>query len=251
MKISNAIFNRVALIVLIQLIVCTLVFPPAVFAGGAYRGRGGVHTANRSAHRGGAHAGAHAGFQAGAHAGAHAGYHQGYHHGYHNGWHAGMHHGGMWHVGVPFAWHPAVHWHPIGFFLTTVAVTAVIVSVANHNYYYDSGIYYEKRSQSGQSGYVVVPAPVGAVVPTLPEGYLSFQTGSDVYFYYSGTYYVQDTDQVHYVVMQPPVGAVVPYLPDGYETRQVGSILYYIYNGYYYQPKSVDGNIAYELVPQP
>lgn len=51
-------------------------------------------------------------------------------------------------------------WHPWGFFIATLATTAIIVSVENKKYYYDNGVYYAPSN----SGYTVVAAPIGATV---------------------------------------------------------------------------------------
>ena len=70
-------------------------------------------------------------------------------------------------------------WHPIGFFVTALAVTAIVVSINNRNYHYDNGVYYqESTDDKGQTGYVAVTAPIGAKVPSLPEGYETVTAGS-------------------------------------------------------------------------
>ena len=72
----------------------------------------------------------------------------------------------------PYHYHPyhAFYWgpayHPWGFFVAALAVTAIIISIDNQQYHYDEGVYYQ---QSG-SGYTVVQAPNGATVETLPSG---------------------------------------------------------------------------------
>ena len=234
--------HRLAVLVLCELMIASLILPEfaLAFRGGGRHG-GSVHASNSAAYR------------AGRHQGAHAGYNAGFHHGAHAGYHAGRHHGG-WGWGPHVFWHPTHFWHPFGFFLATLATTAIIVSIADHDsskVYYDNGTYYEQSNQSGQSGYVVVPAPIGARVPTLPDGNTEITVGSTDYYYYAGTFYVQDTDQVHYVVVQAPVGAVVPYLPDGNEKKKISDIQYYVYDGIYYQPKSSNGQVVYQVVQHP
>ncbi|OQP52343.1 hypothetical protein A4D02_24440 [Niastella koreensis] len=70
----------------------------------------------------------------------------------------------IYHPYRPFYWGAA--WHPWGFFVATLAVTAIVVSVENEKYHYDQGVWY---AQSG-GGYTVVQAPVGATVTTIPSG---------------------------------------------------------------------------------
>ncbi|HRI61397.1 MAG TPA: DUF6515 family protein, partial [Saprospiraceae bacterium] len=60
----------------------------------------------------------------------------------------------------PFYWGPV--WHPWGFFIATMAATAIIVSVNNQQYHYDQGVYYV----ASNGGYTVVQAPVGATITT-------------------------------------------------------------------------------------
>ena len=153
-------------------------------------------------------------------------------------------------------WHPGVWWHPIGFFVVALATTAIVIAVTNDDddekqYHYDNGTYYTETNQNGQKGYQVVPAPIGARVPALPDGYTSIQLGSEDYYYYSGAFYLEDTDQQHYVVVQAPQGAVIPYLPDGNEKTTVNGIQYYLYDGIYYQAKSANGQVTYEVVAHP
>ena len=147
--------------------------------------------------------------------------------------------------------HHGLFWHPIGFFITAMAVTAIVVSASdNHQYHYDNGTYYKESDQDGQSGYVVVPAPIGAKVPSLPEGYDPIDLDNKTYYYYAGAFYLKDTDG-KYVVVQAPVGAVISYMPDGYDTKYVNDVLYYVYDNIYYQPKSVGGEMSYEVVAHP
>ena len=150
--------------------------------------------------------------------------------------------------------HPHPHPHVIGHIVIALAVTAIVVTVVNKNkqkqqYQYDNGTYYQETTQDGQTAYVVVPAPIGAKVPTLPSGNNQITVGSTVYYYYASTFYTQSGSD--YVVVQPPVGATVPYAPDGYEKQEVNGIQYYVINGIYYLPKSDNGDIVYEVVVHP
>ena len=174
------------------------------------------------------------------HGGRHGGMHGG--HGHHHMHHHHMHHHG---------WHHGLFWHPFGFFVTVMAVTAIVVVASDHNnYHYDNGTYYKEGNQDGQKGYVVVPAPIGAKVPSLPEGYVPIDLDNKNYYYYAGAFYLKDTDG-KYVVVQAPVGAVVTYMPDGYDSKTVNDVLYYVYDNIYYQPKSVNGDMSYEVVEHP
>ena len=150
--------------------------------------------------------------------------------------------------------HPHPHPHVIGHIVTVLAVTAIVVTVVNANnqkqqYQYDNGTYYQESQQDGQTTYVVVAAPIGAKVPTLPDDNTPITYNSKTYYYYASTFYLADgTD---YVVVQPPVGAVVPYAPDDAEKKTVNGIDYSVYGGIYYQAKSENGDIVYEVVAHP
>lgn len=74
----------------------------------------------------------------------------------------------------------------------------VRIFVRNHRYYYFGGTFYDYYN----GGYIIVNAPLGALVPALPGGYVSFVIGPTRYFYFGGTYYVRSGPQ--YEVVEPP-----------------------------------------------
>ncbi len=194
--------------------------------GGASRhggpgGPGGGHQDARHAY----HAGARQGFRAGAHRGFHAGVHHAHFHGFHVGWRP----------------HPLI-WHPVGFLLTTMAVTAIIVNNNNRQYHYDQGVYYVKVDD----GYKAVTAPIGANIPELPDDTQDVAVGGNTYYYYMGTFYEQGSNG--YSVIGAPAGATVSYVPEGYTSPTIDGQIYYQYGGITYQPKMVDGGTAYVVV---
>jgi hypothetical protein len=117
-----------------------------------------------------------------------------------------------------------------------------LFSLANQQYYYDQGVYYEPY----QGGYSVVPAPIGAMVSSLPPGYETTMVGNDSYYYYGGAFYI-DTGN-GYQVVQAPFGAVVTQIPDGAQQQTINGQDYLVFNNTYYQPISQDGQDAYEVV---
>ncbi|MFQ4144015.1 DUF6515 family protein [Chlorogloeopsis sp. ULAP02] len=138
-------------------------------------------------------------------------------------------------------------YYPPGYFAVTLPLTAIAVaSVAdsfNQPYYYDRGVYYT----SSGNGYTVAPAPVGAKVSNLPEGFITVQGSSYTYYYYLGTFYLRDSATGNYVVVPPPVGAVVPYIPGGYKTVTIKGTEYYQYANTYYRPTYVNGQLVYQV----
>ena len=141
----------------------------------------------------------------------------------------------------PFYWGP--HWHPWGFFVATLAVTAIVINVASQPYHYDQGIYYV---QSG-GGYTVVAAPVGATITTLPQGSQTVVVNETTNnYYYGGTYYEKSGGG--YTVVAPTAGTVVKELPEGGEEVKIGDVTYVKVGETYYQPIERDGESMYEVV---
>ncbi|WP_335966340.1 DUF6515 family protein [Galbibacter sp. PAP.153] len=151
----------------------------------------------------------------------------------------------FYHPFTPFYWGPV--WHPWGFFVASLATTAIIVSIENSNqqYYYDQGNYYMKE----KDGYTVVQAPVGATIKVLPDGYQVVDAGGDTTvnnYYYGGTYYEKDSNG--YTVVPPTAGTLVEHLPEGGEEVRIGDQTYVKYGETYYQPVQVNGKNQYEVV---
>jgi hypothetical protein len=197
--------------------------------------RGGVH------YGGGHHGGRGGPGGPGGHNNARRGYHGGARHGSHHGVHHGIHHAHFRGFHVGWRPHPLI-WHPIGFLLTTMAVTAIVVNANNKQYQYDQGIYYVKVD----NGYKAVTAPIGANIPELPDDTQDVVVGSNTYYYYQGTFYTQDDKG--FTVATAPAGATVSYVPQGYTTQTINGTIYYEYGGVNYQPKMVDGGTAYVVV---
>jgi hypothetical protein len=105
-----------------------------------------------------------------------------------HGWHGG--HGGHgWHGG-------------------SSALGIVALSIAGAEFLYSAGMFY----RSTPAGYVVVPAPMGAVVPALPPGYTVVYMGGMPYYYYGNAYYAAAPNG--YVVTAPPaIAATVAAAP--------------------------------------
>ncbi len=146
----------------------------------------------------------------------------------------------VYHPYRPFYWGPV--WHPWGFFVATLAVTAIVVSVENAQYHYDQGVWYSQSS----GGYTVVQAPVGGTVTTIPSGNQPVVVNNVTNYYYGGAYYEKSSDG-KYKVVAPPAGAVVDNLPEGGEEVRIGDQTYVKIGETYYQPVEVDGKDKYEV----
>ena len=176
----------------------------------------------------------------------------------------------------PFVWGPM--WHPWGFFIATLATTAIILSVdtdmpgnsdyagingempaalsgpammtsasnaeyLGDEYWYDQGVFYLKAD----GGYTVVSAPVGASIKTLPTGYetVSLDEGKTTNYYYGGTFYEKTSKG--YTVVPPTAGAVVEHISEGGEETKMGDITYVKVGETYYQPIKQDSKDMYEV----
>ena len=160
---------------------------------------------------------------------------------YYGGFHYNCFHPYYYHPYHPFYWGPV--WHPWGFFVASIAATAIIVSINNQQYHYDQGVYYIQSN----GGYTVVEAPVGATIKVLPENSETVvinQTTNN--YYYGGTYY-EKTDE-GYTVVPPTAGTVIENLPEGGEEVKIGEITYVKLGDVYYQPIEQDGKNMYEVV---
>ena len=151
------------------------------------------------------------------------------------------HHVYVFHPYRPFYWGP--YWHPWGFFVRTLAATAIIISINNQQYHYDQGVYY----MAGNGGYTVVQAPVGATVTTLPAEHQTVVVNETTNnYYYGGTYY--EKSDKGYTVVPPTAGTIVDSLPEGGEEVTIGEQKYVKFGETYYQPIQVDGKNKYEVV---
>lgn len=145
-----------------------------------------------------------------------------------------------YHPFTPFYWGPV--WHPWGFVVATLAVTAIVVSIDNQDYNYDEGVFYVESD----GGYVVVEAPQGATVKVIPKESEVVEVSPTVNnYYYGGTFYEQKDGS--YTVVPPTAGTVVANLPEGAEEVKVGDQTFVKYGDTYYQPVQVDGKNMYEV----
>ncbi len=98
---------------------------------------------------------------------------------------------------LPRKTHPQHFHHPRRAVPLPAKHTKIVIS--GLPYYYYSGVYYRR----GPSRYVVVTAPFGAVVPTLPVESQIVAIDGQTYYTYDNTYYVHGSSG--YTVVQTPV----------------------------------------------
>ncbi len=72
-------------------------------------------------------------------------------------------------------------------------------------YFYHGGKFY--RHSDGV--YLAITAPIGAIVPALPAGYITVGVGANQYFHYAGVYY-RHTPDGYVVITKPAQAQTVP-----------------------------------------
>jgi len=89
------------------------------------------------------------------------------------------------------------------------------VKVGPRNYFFLKGVFY----QNGSGGYVVVAAPIGARILSLPAASISLTIGTITYWTYAGVYYQKVPDG--YLVVTQPVQPAAPDAAIAWEGDQV------------------------------
>jgi hypothetical protein len=109
-------------------------------------------------------------------------------------------------------------------------------------YSYDQGIFWLHRGTE----YVVVTAPVGAVVDRLPAGATRIPRKTGPVWYFFGTFFREQDGA--YEVFLPPAGLTVFYLPDGYTQEAAKGVGLYRFGEVLYKPVFIQGILAYQVV---
>lgn len=148
----------------------------------------------------------------------------------------------------PFVWGP--RWHPWGFFIATLATTAIIVSIVDNDMDLPGAFDMASNAGSGFGNYpgenqLVLTGPAFYQYKDYPE-FTTYQSANNLrvydgeYYYDEGVFYLKGNGG--YTVVSAPIGAKIKTLPAGYETVSVddaGAKNYY-YGGVFYE-KSGDG----------
>jgi len=128
-----------------------------------------------------------------------------------------------------------------------VPTASIIISNKGINFRYYNGVFYEPRNGS----YVVVTAPHGVRVKSIPANSLRVVLSNVPYYYYYGSFYTYSVYSNEYVAVQPPIGARVDFLPEGAVKVFVDGNTYYEVNNTYYKAFADEtGAIWYEVVGQ-
>ncbi len=110
------------------------------------------------------------------------------------------------------------------------------VRVGRSHYYEHRGVFYQR----GPRGYVVVRAPRGAILRTLPPYCTRIYVGPTLYYRYGDVYY-QPVRDGYVVVDQPAAATLPPVSPaEDYQSVWVGQSEYLFKNGQFFA-KTPDG----------
>ena len=96
-----------------------------------------------------------------------------------------------------------IHRHKIGHRIKILPRHYVRIIIGGFPYFYYTGVFYRPF----ESSYIVVTAPIGAFVKTLPIGFIAFTIGLSTYYHVNDAYYVWDEDKEGYRVVAEPAGA--------------------------------------------
>ena len=130
----------------------------------------------------------------------------------------------------------------IGATIASISMEPTTVVVHEHTYYYSEGVYLEKSG----SEYIVIGAPVGAVISDLPPGHSVIHVQNSPYYFVA-----KKTEKPTYTVVSAPIGAIVEYLPKGTTERTVQGKKYLIYHGDWSQPFKSGSEVVYKVVAPP
>jgi hypothetical protein len=131
-----------------------------------------------------------------------------------------------------------------GYTTTTLPPGKIEIEADGKKYFYVTGIFYR---QIDAKTFIVVPAPVGAKVGSLPEGSQSaFLDGkASTYLYYFGAFFAEKDGA--YEVVQPAAGTVVGYVPDGYQQTEEGDTVRYEFGGLRFKPVILGQSVVYQV----
>jgi len=105
-----------------------------------------------------------------------------------------------YHSGGPMHFPYSAHYQPHGHFMHDLPLGFACLFLGGLEYAYWEGMYYQRAA----NGYVVVPAPVGAVVTAVPEGCQQVVVDGTLYYLINGVTYMK-TPYGYQVVPMPSV----------------------------------------------
>lgn len=127
--------------------------------------------------------------------------------------------------------------------MATMPDAHVKIAVGDQTYFYFRGIFHIQLPGK----FLVVHAPVGAVVDALPEGIGAaiYKGDSETYVYYFGTFFMEENGK--YKVVAPPAGTTVGYVPDGYTESEVEGTVQYQFGDIKFSPGFYGNEVIYQV----
>jgi hypothetical protein len=116
------------------------------------------------------------------------------------------------------------------------------VTAGQETFFYHQGLFF---AQSGKN-FVVITAPVGSVVESVPEQALVVGNAKgETLLYYFGTFFA--TRGGRFEVVIPPRGAMVDYLPEGYEVLVAEGTTFFKFGDVTFKPYLFRGVLVYTV----
>lgn len=153
--------------------------------------------------------------------------------------------------------------HQLGYKQTQLPQPFVKIILDNDLYYYSAGIFYRHLSNR----YVVVEAPLGAKVESLPSGFARVSVDGVNFSYFEDTWFIWRPALQAYEVVANPSHQAIPAgnlsrlpssqarhhhweakLPNGAQAVDINGAQYFEHNGIYYEPLVVNGSLGYRKV---
>ena len=126
--------------------------------------------------------------------------------------------------------------------------------VYNTTYYYNEGVWYTRAVQEGETVYVMVSAPAGLEVESLPGEPEVMDVDGQTFYLSEHTFYqkIQRDGKDLYVVVDAPAGALVSSVPDDVVEHDEGGEMVYQYDETFYTSTTDEsGKEVYEVQPVP
>lgn len=135
-----------------------------------------------------------------------------------------------------------VYYRKPGYTATEIPGGDRTVEIGGFTYHYDQGIFWLQQGAT----YIVVVAPVGAVVDRLPRGVTRTSSRPRPIWYFFGTFFGEKDGA--YEVLKPAAGLTVFYLPDGYTPETVNGAGVYRFGETCFKPVFIQGVLAYQVI---
>lgn len=147
---------------------------------------------------------------------------------------------------------------PANYEVVRLPEDAKAVTVEDKAYYFSEieGAFYIQIARDGQTRYVIVDPPLGALVDAVPAQAAKHKEDGVEVYQYAETFYVKETDatgRTGYVVTTPPAPEVIEVdeMAEDTVTMEVDGTAYYYIGGAFYLPDKESGENVYAVAEPP